>query len=97
MGFQLPANIFSTNGNGANKIPTAAASMWRSVRVMTWYLHEQRLAAHPAHVLLRPEVSNYGSLDFKAVNDPIRAGVVEAERHLAELKALVGQKEVFSR
>ena len=31
MGFQLPAGIFSTNGNGANKVPTVAASMWRSV------------------------------------------------------------------
>lgn len=96
MGFQLPTNIFSTNGNGANKIPTAAASMWRSVRVMTWHLHEQRLAAHPAHVLLRPEVSNYGSLDFKAIDEPIQAGVVEAERYLAQLKALVGQEAVFS-
>ncbi|MBN1220165.1 MAG: patatin-like phospholipase family protein [Anaerolineae bacterium] len=89
MGFQLPANIFSTNGNGKNKIPTVAASMWRSVRVMTWYLHEQRLAAHPPHVLLQPKVSDYGSMDFKVIAEPIQAGVVEAECHLAELKALI--------
>jgi predicted acylesterase/phospholipase RssA len=88
MGFQLPSSIFSISGNGAHRIPTAAASMWRSVRVMTWYLHQQRLAAHPPHVLLRPEVSSYGSLDFKDVDGPRQAGVAEAERYLAELKAL---------
>ncbi|NJN96278.1 MAG: hypothetical protein HC875_20275 [Anaerolineales bacterium] len=55
---------------------------------MTWYLHQQRLAAHPAHVLLRPEVSNYGSLDFKDVDSPRLAGVVATERCLPELQAL---------
>ena len=89
MGFQLPAGIFSTNGNGENKIPTAAASMWRSFRVQTWYLHQQRLAAYPPHVLLRPKVHDYGSLDFKDVAGPIKAGQAEAERYLAALKALV--------
>jgi NTE family protein len=89
MGFQLPPNLFSTVGNGADKIPTAAASMWRSVRVMTWYLHQQRLAAYPPHVLLRPEVSSYGSLDFKDVDGPRQAGAVEAERCLGDLRALL--------
>jgi NTE family protein len=89
MGFQLPPGIFSTSGLGADKIPTAAASMWRSIRVMTWYLHQQRLLAHPPHVLLRPHVSNYGSLDFKDVEGPHQAGIIEAERYLTELKALV--------
>jgi NTE family protein len=89
MGFQLPSGIFSLNGNGENKIPTAAASMWRSFRVMTWYLHQQRLAAHPPDILLRPAVEDYGSLDFKDVTGPVQAGVDEAERYLAELKALV--------
>lgn len=88
MGFQLPAGLFSVTGPEADKIPTAAASMWRSVRVMTWYLHQQRLAAHPPHVLLRPEVSNYGSLDFKDVDSPRLAGVVATERCLQELQAL---------
>lgn len=89
MGFQLPAHIFSTSGNGADKIPTAMASMWRSVRVMTWYVHQERLAAHPPDVLLRPDVSGYGSLDFKDVDGPRQAGLVEAERCLAALRALV--------
>ena len=93
MGFQLPAGLFSTSGLGEDKIPTAAASMWRSVRVMTWYVHQQRLVAHPPHVLLRPEVSTYGSLDFKDVDGPRQAGMVEAKRCLAELKALVGWEE----
>lgn len=93
MGFQLPPGIFSTSGNGAKRIPTAAASMWRSVRVMTWHLHQQRLLAHPAHVLLRPQVSSYGSLDFKDVDGPRQAGVVEAEQYLVELRALMGWEE----
>jgi NTE family protein len=89
MGLQLPTNIFSTSGNGAKKVPTVAASIWRSVRVMTWHLHQRRLAAHPPDVLLRPDVDNYSSLDFRDIDNPIQAGVVEAERYVAELRALV--------
>ena len=89
MGFPLPAGIFSTNGNGENKIPTAAASMWRSFRVQTWHLHQQRLAAHPPDVLLCPQVHDYGSLDFKDVTGPVQAGIAEAERHLAALMRLL--------
>jgi NTE family protein len=89
MGIRLPSGIFSTSGNGLNKIPTAAASMWRSVRVMTWYLHQERLAAHPPDVLLRPNVDDYGSLDFRDVDGPVQAGVEEAERHLPALQALL--------
>jgi NTE family protein len=88
MGFQLPPAIFSTTGEGPDRIPTAAASMWRSVRVMTWYLHQQRLATHPPDLLLRPAVGHYGSLDFKDINGPIQAGVEAAEQHLAEIRAL---------
>ncbi len=97
MGFQLPTAIFSTNGNGENKIPTVFASMWRSVRVMTWYLHQQRLAAHPPDVLLRPDVHDYGSLDFKDLDGPTEAGIIEAERYLAELKTLTIKQGVGSR
>jgi hypothetical protein len=61
---------------------------------MTWYVHQQRLAAHPPQVLLRPDVASYGSLDFKNVDGPIQAGVAEAERCLPELKVLLaGSKE----
>jgi NTE family protein len=96
MGLKLPANIFSVNGNGSRKIPSAAASMWRSVRVMTWYLHQERLAAHPPDVLLRPNVDDYGSLDFRDVDGPIQAGVEEAERQVEALRALVAPKSTRS-
>jgi NTE family protein len=89
MGLQLPVSIFSISGNGDDRIPTAPASMWRAVRVMTWYIHQQRLAAYPPHVLLQPDVASYGSLDFKHVDGPIQAGATEAERCLPELKALL--------
>lgn len=88
MGVQLPTALFSTSGNGNDKIPTAAASMWRAVRVMTWHLHRQRLEAHPPDVLLRPNVDDYGSLDFKDVDGPIQAGVEEAQRQVESLRAL---------
>lgn len=94
MGFQLPAGILSTSGNGDDKIPTIAASMWRSFRVQTWYLHQQRLAAHPPDVLLRPDVGDYGSLDFKDLAGPLEAGRLEAERHLDALRGLIKPMEV---
>lgn len=72
-----------------NKIPNTASAIWRSVRVMTWHLHQQRLTLHPPHVLLRPAVDRYGSLDFKDVRGPLQAGVAEAEDHLAEIRALL--------
>jgi len=89
MGIRLPANIFSTTGNTDDKLPTAAASMWRSVRVMTSYLHEQRLATYPPDVLLRPKVDDYGSLDFTDIDGPIQAGVEEALQHLDALRNLL--------
>jgi NTE family protein len=94
IGFQLPTNIFRINGNDDDKIPTMAASIWRSVRVMTWYLHEQRLAAHPPDILLRPDVDKYASLDFRDIDTPIQAGVAEAERYVTELRALIGTTEM---
>jgi NTE family protein len=84
-GIQLPP-LFSAAAS--SKTPSMFASMWRAVRVMTWHIHQQRLSAHPPDVLLRPEVEGYGSLDFRELEGPLLAGVVEAERHLPELKAL---------
>jgi predicted acylesterase/phospholipase RssA len=81
------------NGTGDDRIPTMAASIWRSVRVMTWYLHQQRLAAHPPDILMRPDVDNYASLDFRDIDTPVQAGVVEAERYVAALRAMVGVRE----
>jgi predicted acylesterase/phospholipase RssA len=63
--------------------------MWRSVRVMTWHLHQQRLKEHPPDILLRPEVDNHASLDFRDIDTPIQAGVVEAENYLMELREIV--------
>lgn len=84
-GFQLPS-LFGVGES--SRTPTMLASMWRAVRVMTWHIHQGRLAAHPPDVLLRPEVEGYGSLDFRELEGLLLAGVAEAERHLRELKAL---------
>jgi NTE family protein len=84
-GFQLPL-LFGDNGS--SKTPSIFAAMWRAVRVMAWHIHTERLAAHSPDVLLCPQVGDYGSLDFRNLSGPLQAGVAEAERQLAALKAL---------
>lgn len=84
MGFQIPFNLLSDK-----TLPSMMSSLWRSFRVMAWYTHQSRLRAAPPHVLLRPPVDGYGSLDFKDTQSPIRAGEDEARRHLAAIEALV--------
>lgn len=71
--------------------PNPVTSLWRSVRVMTWHLHQERLKANPPHVLLRPPVGETGSLDFSDTQAPYFAGVQEAQQHLGEILALVDQ------
>ncbi len=92
MGLQLPGSLLNGNGkeNSQRKklVPNILSSMWRSVRVMTWHLHQKRLNDHPPDILIRPDVDTYGSLDFKDMAGPIEAGIIEAEHHLAALKAL---------
>lgn len=87
MGFQLPFNMFSNTQWG--RLPSMMASMWRSFRVMAWYLHEQRLGMFPPDVLLRPAVSGFGSLDFTDVSGPLNAGRTETEKHLDLIKTVV--------
>ncbi|MBA3943091.1 MAG: patatin-like phospholipase family protein [Herpetosiphonaceae bacterium] len=90
MGFQLPLALFS--GADALQGPNMFSSMWRSVRVMTWHLHQKRLADDPPDILLRPRVDTYGSLDFKDMDGPLQAGVEAAEERLADIKALCGER-----
>ena len=95
MGFQLP--ISWLNGTDEeNKVvhPNVFSSMWRSVRVITWHMHQTRLASHPPDILLRPDVDHYGSLDFKDTKGPIQAGIEEAERHLEALRALKAEPSI---
>jgi NTE family protein len=84
-GLNLPL-LFGSNDSPRR--PNMFAAMWRAVRVMAWHIHAERLRAHPPNVLLRPDVAAYGSLDFKELEGPLRAGVVEAERRLEDLRAL---------
>ena len=91
MGSQLPL----LSGLSNSKTPGVLASVWRSVRVASWHLHTERLAAHPPDVLLRPDVAQYGSLDFKDLQGPFLAGMSEAERHLDEIKAMVQRPDRF--
>jgi NTE family protein len=81
MGIDLP--LVSTSADN----PISA--VWRSIRIAMWYLHAKRVSLHPPDVLLRPEVSDYGSLDFNNIKGPLAAGRAEAEKHLAAIRALV--------
>jgi NTE family protein len=71
------------------KSPNMIGAMWRSVRVITWHTHEQRLKAHPPHVLIRPPIGDAGSLDFSDVQRPYFAGVQETEARLDEILGLI--------
>jgi NTE family protein len=78
-----------------NEQPRPIASAWRALRVMSTYIHEERLRLDPPTVLLKPEVQAYGSMDFKDVQGPYLAGIQEAERQLPEilkLKTLTNDK-----
>lgn len=66
VGFQLPIPSLLSS-NELLRGPTLLQAMWRSVRIMTWHLHQQRLLDHPPHVLLRPDITKIGSLDFKEI------------------------------
>jgi NTE family protein len=87
MGLQLPFGLLGTSNK--TKMPSMLSAIWRGARVMASYLHESRLKAHPPDVLLRPDVSQYGSLDFKDIQGPIQAGIAETERFIDEIRALV--------
>lgn len=90
VGFQLPIPAL-TSGGELLRGPTLLQAMWRSVRIMTWHLHQQRLQDHPPHILLRPDITNIGSLDFKDLSAPIEAGVIETERQLPQLRQLLAE------
>jgi NTE family protein len=85
MGVKLP----SLWNSRIIKIPSMLESIWRSSRVMAWHLHRARLATDAPHVLLRPAVERFGSMDFKDIKGPLAAGVAEAERCLPQIKALL--------
>ncbi|MBC8170726.1 MAG: patatin-like phospholipase family protein, partial [Anaerolineae bacterium] len=86
IGMQLP---FVSGTLPWAKSPNMVGALWRSVRVITWHLHEQRLKADPPHVLIRPAVGDTGSLDFSDIQHPYAAGVQAAQAHLDEIKVLV--------
>ena len=85
MGIELPFNVLSSDP----KSPSMVSALYRSIRIMTWNLHDKRLALYPPDVLLRPDVGAYGSLDFKDLDGPLMAGRTEAENYLLLMKALL--------
>jgi NTE family protein len=92
MGIDLPFLNFTSEWTNT---PSMMAATWRSVRVMTWHLHEKRLQQYPPHVLIRPKVEEYGSLDFKDVLGPLYAGEEAAQGKIDEIKALLPERKNF--
>lgn len=91
MGVELPFNLLGSTND--SRPPSMLASIWRSRRIITWHLHQTRLDAHRPHVLLRPAVDSYSSLDFKDLNGPLQAGIAAAERHIDAIRALVADED----
>lgn len=87
MGFELPFGIF--NATDAESMPGALAAAWRAVRIQISHIHRERLTAYPPDVLLRPDVHDYGSLDFTDLGGPLRAGIAEAETKLPQIRELL--------
>lgn len=88
MGVGLPFTVpFLRSGEG--QTPGVAASLWRSYRVLVWHTHESRLAAHPPDVLLRPDLGDTPSLDFRDLEKPLRAGCEAAEAALPKIAAML--------
>ena len=91
VGIDLPFDAFSF-ARDWGRIPSAMASIWRSVRVRTIFIHEARLEQHPPDVLLKPDVADYASLDFKDVQGPMQAGINAAEEQVDAIRALVEEE-----
>lgn len=89
VGWEWATTLLGGTGNGQDRTPNLASVMWRSVRVMTWHLHQRRLAEHPPDIYIRPDMDHLGSLDFKDLSGPIDAGIAEAEKHLGALRDIV--------
>lgn len=85
MGIDLPFNMWSM----APGSPSMVSALWRSIQIMKWNLHQQRLLHTPPQVLLQPQVQDYGSLDFTDFEGPLAAGVASANAHLSEIRALL--------
>lgn len=69
--------------------PTILSSLWRSFQIMATTLHNERLEKYPAHIILQPDVQQYGSLDFGDIHGPVQAGRRCAEAYRAEILALI--------
>ncbi len=93
VGIDLPFLSFPSEWTNT---PSMVSAMWRSVRVMTWHLHQERLKLYPPHVLIRPRVDGYGSMDFKDVLGPLYAGEEAAQNHMPEIRALFPHRQNFS-
>jgi NTE family protein len=91
VGIELPFDAFSF-AREWSRVPSAMASIWRSVRVRTIFIHEARLEMHPPDVLLKPDIANYASLDFKDIQGPMQAGINAAEAQIDAIRALVSEE-----
>lgn len=88
MGIGLPFDL-PMMGSGQGRVPGVVAALWRSYRVLVWYAHEQRLKEFPPDILVRPELGDTASLDFKDLERTLDAGRRAAEACLDGIKQLL--------
>lgn len=93
--WDLPFDLPWTGGlnSRSRNNPGVVSALWRSFRVLAWRMHENRLQAHPPDLLLRPALGNAGTMDFSNLQSPYYAGIEITEKHLPQIRALVGMGE----
>lgn len=90
LGIGLPFDIPLMRSAQTGKAPGSLAALWRSYRIVMWYVHQLRLKDYPPDVYLRPAVTEIPSLDFSDIQKPIELGRVAAEQALSDIKACLG-------
>ncbi len=90
LGIGLPFDIPLMRSAQTGKAPGSVAALWRSYRIVMWYVHQLRLKDYPPDVYLRPAVTEMPSLEFSDMQKPIALGRAAAEQALPEIKACLG-------
>jgi NTE family protein len=90
LGVGLPFGIPFMRAAETGKAPGSGAALWRSYRILMWYVHQLRLKDYPPDVYIRPNLARIASLDFSDMKTPVEAGRAATEAALPDIKACLG-------
>lgn len=80
--------VMSNNQNGEDEEPSLFDVLNSSVTIMQDRISRSRMAGDPPDVLLRPDLSDIGMLDFDHARKAIDKGMICVQRHLPALEVL---------